>query len=460
MTETVVRIAARGDGVTGSGRHMPFTAPGDLVQPDGIVLPGPHRAVPPCRHFPECGGCQLQHVDDIAYGRFLQDRIVSALAAQGVPAPDLLPPHISPPVSRRRASLRAERRGSQVRLGFNAEKSHRIVDMRECFILRTELFALVEPLRTLMGHLLGPRGSGGVRMTLADQGADILLDKVSVEGLEATERLAEFAATYRLARLAIDDGYGPQTRWEPEPVTVTLGRRHPGESRDPGTRARRASGSVDPPPTMSLGPGEGQPRHPGESRDLSSEKTPAQLLPEAPASAGATGVPVPLPHGAFLQATAEGEEALVESVRAAVGPGRLVADLFAGLGTFALSLDGRVYAAEGDRDAAAAMKLAADRAQRPVFVDHRDLYRRPLDASELGRFEAVLLDPPRAGAREQIALLARSSVPRIAYVSCNPNTFARDAKTLIDGGYRFDWVKPVGQFRWSTHVELAAAFTR
>jgi 23S rRNA (uracil1939-C5)-methyltransferase len=393
--ETILRIAARGDGVTASGRHFPLTAPGDTVAADGLVTPGPHRAVPPCRHFPECGGCQLQQLDDDAFGGFLKDRVASALAAQSVAVPDVLDPHISPPVSRRRASLRAERRGSQVLLGFNTEASHRIIDMRECFILRTELFKLVQPLRKLMGGLLGPRGSGGVRMTLADQGADILLEKVSVDGLEATEALTAFADTYRLARLAIDDGYGPQTRWEPEPVTITLG-----------------------------------------------------------------GVPVPLPHGAFLQATEEGEAALVSAVREAVGPARIVADLFAGLGTFALSLEGRILAVEGARDAALVLKAAANGAQRQIFVAHRDLFRRPLVETELNRFEAIVLDPPRAGAKEQIPILALSSVPRIAYVSCNPNTFARDSKILIEGGYRLDWVKPVGQFRWSTHVELAAQFRR
>ena len=393
--ETIVRIAARGDGVSSAGRFFPLTAPGDLVHIDGTVEPGPHRRVPPCRHFPECGGCQLQQLDDESFGGFIVDRIAAALAAQGIAAPEILPPHISPPNSRRRASLRAERRGKQVLLGFNAEASHRILDMRECHILRPELFALVAPLRTLMGELLGPRGNGGVRMTLADQGADILLEKVQVEDLKATEALADFAQAHRLARLGLDDGYGAQTRWEPEPVTVTLG-----------------------------------------------------------------GVPVALPHGAFLQATAEGEEALVGAVREAVGPARIVADLFAGLGTFALSLDGRILAVEGARDAALALKSAANRAQRQVFVDHRDLFRAPLDEKELNRFEALVLDPPRAGAKEQVPALARSAVPRIAFVSCNPATFARDARALIDGGYRLEWIKPVGQFRWSTHVELVGAFSR
>jgi 23S rRNA (uracil1939-C5)-methyltransferase len=198
-----------------------------------------------------------------------------------------------------------------------------------------------------------------------------------------------------LARLALDDGFGPQTLWEPEPATVTL-----------------------------------------------------------------SGTSVPLPHGAFLQATREGEDVLVASVRDAVKDARLVADLFAGLGTFALALEGRTLAVEGARDAALALKGAAATSGRTIFVDHRDLFRRPLDPDALNRFEAVILDPPRAGAKEQVAALAGSSVPIIAYVSCNPSTFARDATTLVDGGYRLDWVQPVGQFRWSTHVELAASFSR
>ena len=413
--------------MTESGRHVSLGAPGDRVAPDGSLIAGPHRQVPPCRHFPECGGCQLQHLTDEAFARFVQDRIASALAAQDLSA-DILEVHISPPNSRRRAALRAERRGNQVLLGFNAEASHRIVDMRECHILRPELFALVQPLRDLLGTLLGPRSAAEVRMTLADQGVDLLLDKVEVAGLEATQALAAFAETHRLARLSTDDGYGPQTRWEPEPATVTLG----------------------------------APRHPGESRDPRPLNTPAQTPSETPASAGVTkeGIAVTLPHNAFLQATEEGEAALVASVRDALGPARIVADLFAGLGTFALALDGRILAAEASRDAAAALKSAANRAQRQVFVDHRDLFRRPLDVKELDRFEAIVLDPPRAGAREQVALLARSVVPRIAYVSCNPSSFARDAKMLVEGGYRLLWVRPVGQFRWSTHVELAAAFAR
>ncbi len=393
--ERIVRLAARGDGVTESGGFVPLAAPGDRIAEDGAILPGPHHHIPPCRHFPECGGCQLQHVDDRAYADYLADRIASAFVAQGLAPPEMAPAHISPPNSRRRASLSAERGGGQLLLGFNAEASHRIVDMRECHILRPELFALVAPLRRLLAGLMKQRSRASVTMILADQGVDLVLQGVAAEGLAADEGLSAFARAHALARLSLDDGYGAQTRWEPELVTITLG-----------------------------------------------------------------GVPVPLPHGAFLQATAEGEAALVESVREAVGQARIVADLFAGLGTFALALQGRILAVEGERDAVLALKSAAGRAGRQLFVDHRDLYRRPLVEEELNRFEAVVLDPPRAGAREQVALLAGSSVPRIAYVSCNPITFARDSKMLIEGGYRLEWVRPVGQFRWSTHVELVGSFAK
>jgi 23S rRNA (uracil1939-C5)-methyltransferase len=119
-----------------------------------------------------------------------------------------------------------------------------------------------------------------------------------------------------------------------------------------------------------------------------------------------------------------------------------------------------VTAAEAARDAATALQVAARKAGKPINVEHRDLYRRPFDRQELGSFDAVALDPPRAGAAEQVRELSSSGVGRIAYVSCNPATFARDAEMLVSGGYRIDWVRPVGQFRWSTHVELAAAFSR
>lgn len=169
------------------------------------------------------------------------------------------------------------------------------------------------------------------------------------------------------------------------------------------------------------------------------------------------------PPGAFLQATAEGAAALVAAVRAGVGDARRVADLFAGCGTFALPLaeTAEVHAVEGD----AAMLAALDAGWRGaaglkrVTTEARDLFRRPLEGAELARFAAAVLDPPRAGAEAQVRALARARVPVVAYVSCAPATFARDARILAEAGYAMDPVTVVDQFRWSAHVELATRFT-
>ena len=170
------------------------------------------------------------------------------------------------------------------------------------------------------------------------------------------------------------------------------------------------------------------------------------------------------PPGAFLQATAEGEAALVAAVREAAAGARRVADLFAGCGTFALPLaeTAEVRAVEGDGAMLTALAAGWRQAAglRRVTTEVRDLFRRPLLAPELAGLDAVVIDPPRAGAEAQSRVLAGSGVPRIAAVSCDPASFARDARLLVEGGYRLDWVQPVDQFRWSGHVELAAQFSR
>jgi 23S rRNA (uracil1939-C5)-methyltransferase len=395
VNDEIVRVAARGDGVTADGRHVAYAAPGDIILADGSVAKGPNHQRPPCKHFPICGGCQLQHLDDAAWAGFITDRIAGALKAHGLET-EIRAPLLSPPKTRRRATLHAERRGRQVHLGFTEQTSHRIIDMEECWILDPSLFQLVAPLRGLLAALLPGSRRANVHLALTDQGRDVLIDGLEAEGLAAAEAITGFARRHNLARLSLDEGLGPLPRWEPEPVTVALG-----------------------------------------------------------------GVPVPFHSGSFLQATPEGEAALVAAVREIVGSADAVADLFAGLGTFTLALPGsRVYAAEAARDAILSLKAAAAMARRQVFADHRDLYRRPVTPADLNHFQAVVLDPPRAGAKEQAIELAASNVPVIAYVSCNPSTFARDAETLSKQGYRLDWIQPVGQFRWSTHVELAAKFSR
>ena len=393
----IVRLGARGDGVTADGRFVAATVPGDRVRftdpPE--VEPGPAHATPPCRHFPECGGCQMQHVGDAAYVDWVAARIQSALSAARVPVGAWEPVALSPPRSRRRASLRAVKRGSQLTLGFNAEASHRIVDIRECHVLLPELFALVAPLRRVLGALLKDGQGAGVSLTASDTGVDILLAGVAAERLADIEQLNTFAQTCDIARLSVESGRGVETLVEARPPLIRFG-----------------------------------------------------------------GVPVLLPPAPFLQATRDGEAALQAPVSGACVDARTVADLFCGLGTFALPLSAaaRVHAIDSDRDAAAALKAAAH--GRAMLVDHRDLFRHPLTVDELAVFDAVVFDPPRAGAAAQVAMLAASRVPKIVAVSCNPNTFARDAATLTQGGYRLERLWPVAQFRWSTHVELVASFRR
>ena len=170
------------------------------------------------------------------------------------------------------------------------------------------------------------------------------------------------------------------------------------------------------------------------------------------------------PPGAFLQATAEGEAALLAAVTQAIGPARRIADLFAGVGTFALPLAERaeVHAVEGESSMVAALEKGWRQADglRRLTAETRDLFRRPLEPDEFKGFDAVVIDPPRAGAEAQVATLAKSGVQVIASVSCNPVTFARDAKVLVQAGYKLTSVQVVDQFRWSSHVELAARFSR
>lgn len=396
----IVRLAAKGDGVTAEGRHVSLAVPGDVVAPDGTISPGPHHVSPPCPHFGTCGGCQLQHADDHVLQNFVRDRVVNAAMGQELAIVELLEEHLSPPHTRRRATLHALRTARSAVLGFKEAGSHRLVDLDQCPVLRPELTALFEPLREFLGAH-GPKGNVDVALSLGDQGVDLGLTHFPLEGLAATEAALDFARDHALARMTVDQGYGAETVWEPEPVTISL-----------------------------------------------------------------SGLPVTMPPGAFLQATEDAEARMIEDARAWLSEAKIVADLFSGLGTFAFALAGsgpqgrKVLAAEAEQAAHVACKAAAARTGGSVVPIHRDLFRNPLQAAELNRFDGVLLDPPRAGAKAQIAEIAQSETPRFVYVSCNPSSWARDAAVLARSGFTLAKLRPVGQFRWSTHVELVSLFER
>jgi 23S rRNA (uracil1939-C5)-methyltransferase len=176
------------------------------------------------------------------------------------------------------------------------------------------------------------------------------------------------------------------------------------------------------------------------------------------------GARVPLPPGAFLQATDEGEAVLARLVLEGVGKAKSVADLFCGIGPFALRLarQAKVRAVDSDAKAVAALAQAVRTLQglKPIQAEARDLFRRPLMVNDLKGLDAVVFDPPRAGAEAQVKLLAKADIGRIVAVSCNPGTFARDAAMLVAAGWTLGQVTPVDQFKWSAHVELVATFTR
>jgi 23S rRNA (uracil1939-C5)-methyltransferase len=396
QSEQIIRLAAKGDGVTASGRHVSGAVPGDMVDESGAITPGPHHRTPPCQHFASCGGCQLQHADDEALGAFVQSRVEGAARGQGLEPDEMLPVHLSPPHTRRRAGLHGLRTARGAVLGYREGGSHRIVDLAECSVLDPALAALIAPLRSFVAAH-GPKGMVGIDLTRADQGVEASLSHFPLEGLGPTEAALDFAREQGLARLSFDQGYGAETVWEPEPVTITLG-----------------------------------------------------------------GVPVGLPPGAFLQATADAEARMVADAAEWLGGARMIADLFAGLGTFAFGLrEGRkVLAVEAERAAHLACKSAGARAGGQVLALHRDLFRSPLQPDELNRFDGVLLDPPRAGARAQVAEIAASTLGRVVYVSCNPSSWARDGAVLSEAGFRLTKLRAVGQFRWSTHVELVSLFER
>ncbi len=327
----------------------------------------------------------------------MRDRVTGPLAAKGIVARDVRRVHLSPSHSRRRASLRYVRKVGQVTLGFAGQGSHDLIDIRTCEIVTPRLHDVMMAVRGLIAKWPEPRISGSVELTEIDQGVDVLISGLAPKSLAQHELLSGFAEAQKLARLSIDQGFGPETQYEPVLATISFG-----------------------------------------------------------------DIAVRFPQASFLQATRDGEAALARPpARRSMG----AAWSRTCLQVWQLRLPPdrpgrRIYAAEAVRDAILALKAAADARQLPVFTEHRDLFRNPVQRDMLDRLDALVLDPPRAGAEEQVRAIAGSSIKRVCYVSCNPATFSRDARILCDAGFMLDTLWPVGQFRWSTHVELASLFVR
>lgn len=410
MTELVIdRLGHRGDGIasTADGKPLfvPYTLPGEIVDLDlqggatrlsRIVSPSPDRIEPVCTHFGTCGGCLLQHVAPTPYADFKRRLVIDALADRGL-TPEVGETRLVPPGSRRRATFAGIMAGRHPLVGFNERGSHRLVSLDECPVIKPQLLAALPALTALTGLVIPRKGGLDLTVTLTSGGLD-----VSVTGMAARDvdrlrlQLIELAARFDLARLST----GGEAIVERRAATIEI-----------------------------------------------------------------DGVMVTLPPGGFLQASQEAEAIMGELVTAAIpAKAKRVADLFSGVGTFSLRLArvAEVLALEGESGAV----MALDRAARGMIGRHRitaekrDLARRPLVEKELEKIDAVVFDPPRAGAAEQSLWLARSRVPTVVAVSCNPATLARDLRTLVDGGYHIETVTPVDQFLWSSHVEVVAVLKR
>ena len=411
-------IGARGDGVArldGDRIFVPFAVPGDRLsvritgrRGDGLVgalvawLERAPRAEPPCPHFGVCGGCQLQHVPAAQYRSWKRRQVVAALAQRGLEGIPVAPLLSARPGGRRRARFAFMRQGTAVRLGFRERTGYRVVPLHACPVLVPPLVALLPSLRALLTGLDLARRGGELEATASLTGVDLQIVTAHPPSLADREALAAFAEARDLARVS----WRRDATAEAEPITE-----------------RRA-------PTVVFGP-----------------------------------VRVEPPPGAFLQATEAAEAAIRRAVKEAIGDAGRVADLFAGCGAFGLPLAaaGRtVHAVEREPAMLAALERAARGAgcAERVTTERRDLQRAPLAGAELERFDALVVDPPRAGARAQAEALAAWRGARLALVSCNPATFARDARILSDAGWRCLRVQPIDAFLWSSRIELVAAFAR
>jgi 23S rRNA (uracil1939-C5)-methyltransferase len=403
----IQRLGAQGDGIAeheGQQVFVPLTLPGETVMAelDGdrprlveIVNAAPDRAPPKCSHYGECGGCALQHLSDEAYADFKRDHLAMHLSYAGIKA-EIEPTLIAPPHSRRRAVFAAHRTGGDIAIGFHGRRSHRIVPISNCAVIRPALQALLPGLREIAALAAPPRDALQLSATETLTGIDLAINGASPK-LPGDIRalLIQTANNLNLARLSING-------------------------------------------------------------EIATERTPPILR------MGDIGV-VP-PPGGFLQATAESEAAMVKIVLDAVTGAERAVDLFCGAGTFTLPLAAHtsVHAVEGEVSGLQALGRAIRKVEgiKPITTEKRDLFKQPLTQIDLSRFDAAVIDPPRAGAEAQTRELALSGIKRVAMVSCNAQTFARDLKILLDAGFRLDRLAPIDQFLWSPHVEIVASLKR
>jgi len=411
---TIDDIGAQGDGIAykdGKTIFVTGALPNEIIKASPaknsphdradileILTPSPARAAPPCPHFPKCGGCRLQHMTLTAYTDWKIQTLKNTLGSAGIANIPLLPPVVTAPLTRRRARLGAQRTENGVILGFNEWRSHNLVNLTNCATLTSELTAFLQKLREKL-RLWLPKGSTcDIQITSLDRGFDVVLVGGPPLGLDSRQSLALLAEELDIAQISWRE-------WDRSPIEPIAHRR--------------------------------------------------------PLTKRFSETDIPFPPASFLQATQTGEDALIAFAINAIGNANKIMDLFCGLGGFGLSMPSAKHIHFADIDGPAVEALNRITRHNPRWrVDERNLIGQPYDESVLNDFDAIIFDPPRGGAKRLAQNLAQSKVPTLVAISCDPPAFARDAKILIEGGYKLKSLQPVDQFLWSTHLELAACFSK
>jgi 23S rRNA (uracil1939-C5)-methyltransferase len=415
MDEIIVEIqslGAGGDGVAtgpeGAPVFVPLALPGEIVAVDisqgrtilkRIIEPSGERCKPVCSHFAQCGGCALQHLRPEAYRDWKRRQLRVTLAARGLDV-DVAALQELPTGTRRRAVLSATRTKKSVLIGYFKRASHELVDIHQCPVLSPDIVEALPALRKLVRPLLSRKNIARLSILSTRGGLDIVIDDVEpVEEAAKRMQLVELCEDLNLARLTV-------------------------------------------------------------AGEMIIEKDRPYIAFD--------GIRAISPPGGFLQASEVMQDKMIGHILELTGmmkggKGKAL-DLYSGMGTFSLPLARtfKVLAVEFDKNALKALQQAIDLSEglKPVEVLERDLAIMPLSALELQGYDVVLIDPPRSGARAQVGELAKSDVSKVIAISCSPASFARDARILIDGGYKLTNLTPFDQFLYSPHVELIGEFLK
>ena len=412
------QLGANGDGMYSSDRgpvYIDRALPGDVVQANiqsgaGGVLRGeltkvvtasPDRIDAPCPNYDACGGCTLQHANDQFYKNWKVDIVRSALDKKGLQPERWHKPIFSFPGTRRRATFAAFKKKNTVTLGYFRRRSHQVTDIATCMVVEPGIMALRAGLVQSLAPILQDGKAADIFLQSVHGQVDMVITgpvgKAGKPDLQVYEGVAELAHKLNINRIS----------WR--------------------TNERDA---------------------------------PEVLLEINPVRAKFGPLDVALPPLAFLQPTKTGEDAIVAAILARLPETGKFADLFSGCGTFSGPMLARGTVDAYDSVEPAIRALEKSKGAKPLKAICRDLFRNPLSSDEADRYDAIVFDPPRVGAHEQAKALATSKTPLLIGASCNPATFVRDARILVDGGFAFESIQVIDQFTWSHHVELVAVFSR